>query len=110
MKLKKLRSENHLNKVVKQARQSKQATMFFITSPWDLQGKKIIQELDEAYEEAMIDFYEVDYFELPHAFVIFKSKVPGLVCVDGKVTRVYDNPMSIRAELGLDTLAVPQTP
>ena len=110
MKLKKLRSENHLNKVVKQARQSKQPTMFFVTSPWDIQGKKIIQELDEAYEEAMIDFYEVDYFELPHAFVIFKSKVPGLVCVDGKSTRVYDNPMSVRIELGLDSLATLQKP
>jgi len=84
--------------------------MFFVTSPWDIQGKKIIQELDEAYEEAMIDFYEVDYFELPHAFVIFKSKVPGLVCVDGKSTRVYDNPMSVRIELGLDSLATLQKP
>jgi len=110
MILKKLRSENHLNKVVKQARQTKARVWFFITCPWDLQGKKILKELESEDKDDFVEMYEVDYFELPHAFVIFKSKVPGLVCVDGKTTRVYDNPMSVRVELGLDSLATLQKP
>lgn len=84
--------------------------MFFITSPWDKQSEKIAQEMCEEFEESLIDFYEIDYFELPHAYCIFKASTPSLVLVEGKKTRVFDNPMSIRAELGLDTLAVPQTP
>ena len=110
MKLKQLKSENHLNKIVKLCRQSKDCTMFFITSPWDTQGQMILKELDAEYEESLLDFYEIDYFELPHAYCIFKAQTPALVCIEGKRTRMYDNPMSIRAELGLDTLAVPQTP
>jgi hypothetical protein len=110
MKLKKLKSENHLNKILRNCRQSKETTMFFITSPWDKQSEKIVQEMNEEFEESLIDFYEIDYFELPHAYCIFKAPTPSLVLVEGKKTQVFDNPMSIRAELGLDTLAVPQTP
>jgi hypothetical protein len=110
MKLKKLKTENQLNKILRQCRQTKEATMFLVTSPWDTQGDKIFKEMDEAFEESLIDFYEIDYFELPHAYCIFKAPTPSLVLVEGKKTQVFDNPMSIRAELGLDTLAVPQTP
>ena len=84
--------------------------MFFVTSPWDTQGKKILEEMDEAFEESLIDFYEIDYFELPHAYCIFKAPTPSLVLVEGKKTTILDHPMSIRADVGLDTLAVPQTP
>ena len=113
LQLKKLKSENHLNKVVRQARQQKQAAVaFLVTSPWDPQSQLIKKELQEAWQDIdqQFDFYEIDYFELPHAYCIFKARTPSLVCVLGKKTVVLDNPMSIRAEMDLDTLAVPQTP
>jgi hypothetical protein len=113
LNLKKLRSENHLNKVVRQARQQKdRAVAFLVTSPWDPQSNLIKKELHEAWEgiEQEFDFYEIDYFELPHAYCIFKTRTPSLVCVLGKKTVVLDNPMSIRIEMDLDTLGVPRKP
>ena len=113
LNLQKLKSENHLNKVVRQARQQKSGAVgFLVTSPWDPQSELIKKELHEAWEdfEQHFDLYEIDYFELPHAYCIFKTRTPSLVCVVGKKTVVLDNPMSIRAEMDLDTLAVPRKP
>ena len=113
LNLQKLKSENHLNKVVRQARQQKTGVVgFLVTSPWDPQSELIKKELHEAWEdfEQHFDLYEIDYFELPHAYCIFKTRVPSLVCVMGKKTKIFDHITSIRKEMDLDTLAVPQTP
>ena len=74
----------------------------------DEEKKELYEEWEDLEQE--FDFYEIDYFELPHAYCVFKTRTPSLVCVLGKKTVVLDNPMSIRAEMALDTLAVPQKP
>jgi len=113
MNLQKLKSENHLNKVVRQARQQKTGVVgFLVTSPWDPQSELIKKELHEACGdlEQKFDLYEIDYFELPHAYCIFNTRVPSLVYVMGKKTKIFDHITSIRVELGLDSLATLQTP
>jgi len=108
MNLQTIRTENQLNKLIKSCRQANESAIFLITSPWDSKSVMIRKELEALGRESLTVF-EVDYFELPHAYCIFKTITPSLVRIKGKRTEVLDNPISIRRALGFGSLASPPT-
>lgn len=99
MNLQTVKTENQLNKLIKSCRQANESAIFFITSPWDSKSDMIREEL-EALNRDSLTIFEVDYFELPHAFCIFRAITPSLVRIRGKRTEVLDNTISIRTALG----------
>jgi len=113
MILQKIRTENQLNKIIKNCRQNNKSAIFLIRSPWDPVSDMIINELESSKDNLKprvddLDYFEIDYFELPHAYCIFRARTPSLVSLRGKRTDILDNTMSIRRVLGFDTLASPQ--
>ena len=79
-----LRTENQLNKVLKQQKRSRQDIAVLFLSLWDPHSKRLVKLLKdrehdpENKKEKLL--YVVDSFTMPHAFVIFKTtKIPHLV-------------------------------
>lgn len=106
MNLLRLKTENEFNKVFKLSRANNEFVYFLFVSPWDKGSDLIRQELDTL--DSNITIYEVDYFNLPHTYCAFKANTPSLVKIKGPRTKVLSNLISIRFELGLETLLAPR--
>mgnify|MGYP003659298035 CR=1 FL=1 len=106
MNLLRVKTENEFNKVFKLSRANNEFVYFLFVSPWDKKSDLIRQELSSL--DTDITIYEVDYFNLPHTYCAFKAYTPSLVKIKGPRTKVLSNLISIRFELGLDTLLAPR--
>ena len=102
MNLLKVRTETEFNKIFKLGRANNEFVYFLFVSPWDDGSDLISREL--SFLDRDITIYEVDYFNLPHTYCAFKASTPSLVKIKGPRTKVLSNMISIRAELGLDSL------
>jgi hypothetical protein len=84
-----LRTENQLNKVLKQQKRSRQDLGVLFLSLWDEHSQKVLKLLKQRSDVLALDpdstrrttpLYVVDSFTMPHAFVIFNTtKLPHLV-------------------------------
>ena len=107
-----LKTENHLNKVLKRQKKFKLSMAILFTSLWDEECTKLVEALKK--DDALANLYGVEpgrdtrtlyianSFHMPHAFVIFKTfKVPALVRLVKDSVRCEDYLPKIYEELGL---------
>jgi hypothetical protein len=74
-----LKTENELNKILRNQRKSRRDMGILFLSLWDRHSKELVEELRKLPEDKK-PLYVVDSFTMPHAFVIFKTtKLPHLV-------------------------------
>ena len=81
-KLKFLKKENDLNKIIKKQKRDKSKLHILFTSLWDNHSTSLVEDLKEKYgnNEVGIPLYIVDSFHMPHSFVIYNTtKLPHLV-------------------------------
>jgi hypothetical protein len=80
-----IRTENQLNKILRNQRKTKQEMGVLFVSLWDDHSKELVEKVrgmktDGPVNRKLKPLYVVNSFMMPHAFVIFKtSKVPHLV-------------------------------
>ena len=107
-----LKTENHLNKVLKKQKRSKHNVTILFTSLWDENSIDLVEALKK--DEALVNLYGLEHgrdtrtlyvansFHMPHAFVIFKTfKVPALVKLFKESVRCEDYLPKIYEDLGL---------
>ena len=101
-----LRTENQLNKVLKQQKKSRHDMGVLFVSLWDTHSEDLVQLLKERDPDLRSKrekpLYIVDSFTMPHAFVIFKTtKLPHLVQFKRGSVESEDYLSRVYKELGL---------
>ena len=110
-----LKTENHLNKVLKKQKKIKYRMSILFTSLWDENSNKLLERIknrassQEAYGGKDFEgrtndgpLYIANSFLMPHSFIIFQTfKVPTLVKLFGDSVRCEDYLPSIYKELNL---------
>ena len=106
-----LRTENQLNKVLKNQKKSRHDLGVLFLSLWDDHSQKLLDLLKDRSEMLNEEgarprrtkpLYVVDSFTMPHAFVIFKtSKLPHLVQFKRGSIESEDYLSRVYKELGL---------
>lgn len=100
-----LRTENQLNKVLKNQKKTRQEMAVLFVSLWDDQSKALVEQLkDKPFTPSKREkpLYIVDSFTMPHAFVIFKTtKLPHLVQFKRGIVESDDYLSRVYKELGL---------
>jgi hypothetical protein len=97
-----IRTENQLNKILKQQRKTKQDLGVLFVSLWDEHSDKLVELLKNKKRLNGKPLYIVNSFTMPHAFVIFKTqKVPHLVQFKRGSVESEDYLTMIYKELGL---------
>ena len=75
-----IKTENQLNKVLRQQKKTKQDLGVLFISLWDKHSEDLVRKLKFLKTNSKKPLYVVNSFTMPHAFVIFKtSKVPHLI-------------------------------
>ena len=100
-----LRTENQLNKVLKQQKKLRQDIGILFLSLWDPHSKRIVKLLKDREHDPENKkdkpLYVVDSFRMPHAFVIFKTtKLPHLVQLKRGNIESEDYLLHVYEELG----------
>jgi hypothetical protein len=98
-----LRTENQLNKVLKQQKRLKSSIGVLFCSLWDPYSEKLVEDIRlKLTQENKKPLYIVDSFTMPHAFVIFKTtKLPHLVQFNRNGMASEDYLSKVYEELGL---------
>ena len=106
-----LRTENQLNKVLKQQKKSRHDLGVLFLSLWDQHSEKLMGKLKDRAHKLSQDedtprktkpLYVVDSFTMPHAFVIFMTtKLPHLVQFKRGSVESEDYLSRVYKELGL---------
>tara|TARA_R110002051_G_scaffold95113_1_gene165034 strand:+ start:453 stop:794 length:342 start_codon:yes stop_codon:yes gene_type:complete len=107
-----LSTENHLNKILKKQKRTKQNISILFTSLWDDNSSDLIESLKKESAAASLyglapgdfkrDLYVANSFQMPHSFVIFKTfRVPTLVRLVRDSVKCEDYLPKIYEELGL---------
>ena len=99
--LKFLKSENQLNKMIKQQKKEGSHIKILFTSLWDEWSSALVKKLKENNSSKGILLYVVDSFSTPHSFVIYKTKKapclvtlgkrPNGIIVDDYLPSIYDS-------------------
>jgi len=92
-----LKTENQLNKVLKQQKRSGEPISLLFISLWDDLSKDLMEGVRTLKGRRKL--YVIDSFTMPHAFVIFKTtKVPHMISLgrsnfdsEDYLTRIYKN-------------------
>jgi len=102
-----IRTENQLNKILRNQKKTKQDMGVLFVSLWDDHSKELIKRVRKMKANAYFDgklkpLYVVNSFMMPHAFVIFKTtKVPHLVQFKKGSMESEDYLTMVYKELGL---------
>mgnify|MGYP003146650327 FL=1 len=97
-----IKTENQLNKVLRQQKKTKQDLGVLFVSLWDRHSEELTERLKHLKTNSKKPLYVVNSFTMPHAFVIFKtSKVPHLVQFKRGSIESEDYLSRIYQELGL---------
>lgn len=100
-----LRTENQLNKVLRQQKKTRQDIGVLFVSLWDENSEELVNSLKERPfipTKREKPLYVVDSFTMPHAFVIFKTtKLPHLVQFKRGTVESDDYLSRVYKELGL---------
>ena len=92
--------ETEFNKILKIAKNSHSPVNIVFHSLWDEPSVNLLKNIEEKFKGENI--YLVNSFDTPHSFVIHNiTKVPALVTIKGKRTRVEDKLPAIYYSLGL---------
>ena len=96
-----VKSENELNKIIKQQKRSHTEVSILFTSLWDPFCKEVVSLLKKAQKGGK-KVYVVNSFTMPHAFVIYKTtKLPHLVTLRGRSVESIDYLPLVYQTLGL---------
>ena len=78
-----LKTENQLNKILRQQKRTRNDMAVLFLSLWDPHSEALMKELEKLSDlpdHKTTPLYVVDSFTMPHAFVIFNTtKLPHLV-------------------------------
>ena len=97
-----IKTENQLNKVLRQQKKTKQDLGVLFVSLWDKQSDDLVEKVRQIRSSSKKPLYVVNSFTMPHAFVIFKtSKVPHLVQFKRGSIESEDYLSKVYQELGL---------
>lgn len=93
-----LRSDNSLNRVIRQARKDKAFTYILFTSPWD-KPSQVILDYIESLDTNDTTIYTVDYFTVPESWTQFKVKPGTLLKINEKKIVPYPGSLAVKLEL-----------
>jgi len=97
-----LKTENHLNKILKRQKKTKEEIYILFISMWDKHSQALVENVKRYREVDGAPLYIVDSFRMPHAFVIFNStKLPHLVKLGNGISLSEDYLPVVYHELGL---------
>ena len=100
-----IRTENQLNKILRNQKKTKQDMAVLFVSLWDDHSKELVKRLRKMKiqdSDRRKPLYVVNSFMMPHAFVIFKTtKVPHLVQFKKGSVESEDYLSMVYKELGL---------
>ena len=92
----KLKSDQDVTQLVRQARKSKDYTYILFTSPWDKLSNAVRERIESSKKEK--DVYEVSYYDAPHSWLQFKVSPGTLVKMNAKKVVVYPSYGAVKLE------------
>jgi len=97
-----LKTENQLNKLVRQQKRTREPLSILFVSLWDKFSNDLVGKLKKSTGKKPV--YIVNSFTMPHAFVIFHTtKLPHLVTLGRRELRSEDYLSQIYRSLGLES-------
>lgn len=93
-----LKSDNSLNRVIRQARKEKAFTYILFTSPWDKPSQAVLEYV-EGLDTNTKTVYTVDYFDVPQSWTQFKVEPGTLLKINEKKIVPYPGSLAVKVEL-----------
>jgi hypothetical protein len=98
MQIQALRSDNSLNRVIRQARKDKAFTYILFTSPWDKSSQAVLDYVESLDTNDSV-IYTVDYFTVPQSWMQFKAQPGTLLKINEKKIVPYPGSLAVKLEL-----------